>query len=222
MGLATKVLSLSRSKRKQNEQKCRKMNSGMFLLLNQGRNQANKTFTTNLWNRLSASLRFLIYCAPVLVILLLLFLHKTAEKIIFSMWIFKLSSFTLLILLLLPKLYSSFLWGADFGDRLVWLCCSLFCAINTPAFPGLFVLIFLWAVLKKVKMLLFEVFQSYSWQGMGFVPASICCLEAFPVGRPDPGAPSLQRGAERHLRTETSATCAWPAVPLVPSEECLE
>lgn len=92
---------------------------------------------------------------------------------------------------------------------LVWFCCSLFCAINTPAFPGLFVLIFLWAVLKKVKMLLFEVFRSYSWQGMGFVPASICCLEPFPVRRPDPGAPSSQRGAERHLRTETSATCAW-------------
>lgn len=92
----------------------------------------------------------------------------------------------------------------------VWLCCSLlFCAINRPAFPGLFVLIFLWAVLKKVKMLLFEVFRSYSWQGMGFVPASICCLEPFPVGRLDPGAPSLQRGAERHLRTETSTTCAW-------------
>lgn len=44
---------------------------------------------------------------------------------------------------------------------------------------------------------------------MGFVPASICCLEPFPVRRPDPGAPSSQRGAERHLRTETSATCAW-------------
>lgn len=53
------------------------------------------------------------------------------------------------------------------------------------------------------------MFQSYSWQGMGFVPASICCLEPFPVGRPDPGAPSTPRGAERHLRTETSATCAW-------------
>lgn len=44
MGLATKVLSFSRSKRKQNEQKCQKMNSGMLLLLN----QANKTFTTDL------------------------------------------------------------------------------------------------------------------------------------------------------------------------------
>lgn len=79
---------------------------------------------------------------------------------------------------------------------LVWLCCSLFCTINMPAFPGLLVLLFLWVVLKKVKMLLFEVFRSYSWQGMGFVPASICCLELFPVGRPDPGAPSSERGWE--------------------------
>lgn len=126
------------------------------------------------------------------------------------MWIFKWWSFTLLFLLLLPKLYNSFLWERRlWWPLLVGLYCSLFSAINTPAFPGLFVLIFLCAVLKKVKMLLFEVFQSYSWQGMGFVPASVCCLEPFPVGRPDLGASSTQRGAERHLRTETSATCAW-------------
>lgn len=126
------------------------------------------------------------------------------------MWIFYWSSFTLLFLLLFPKLYNSFLWERRlWSPLLVWLRCSLFSAINTPAFPGLFVLTFLWAVLKKVKMLLFEVFQSYSWQGMGSVPASICCLEPFPVGRPDPGAPSTPRGAERHLRTETSAPRAW-------------
>lgn len=65
----------------------------MFLLSNQGRNQANKTFTTNLQNGLSASFRFLIYRAHVLIILLLLFLYKTAEKIISSMWIFKMKLF---------------------------------------------------------------------------------------------------------------------------------
>lgn len=48
MGLETKVLSFSRNKRKQNEQKCQKINSSIFLVLNQVTNQENKTFNTNL------------------------------------------------------------------------------------------------------------------------------------------------------------------------------
>lgn len=48
VGLETKVLSFLRSEGKQNEQKCQKINSSIFLVLNQVTNQENKTFCTDL------------------------------------------------------------------------------------------------------------------------------------------------------------------------------
>lgn len=83
MGLETKVLSFSRSKRKQNEQKCQKINSSIFLVLNQVRNQENKTDST-----LICKMEFQPFLDSSFIMLLFLcsyyssfiMLHKTAEK----------------------------------------------------------------------------------------------------------------------------------------------
>lgn len=102
---------------------------------------------------------------------------------IFFMWIFSWSSFTLLFLHFLLKLYNSFLWEGDFGSLLVWLCCSLFCAINTPAFPGLFVLIFLGSAQKSKNVIVWSVSELFL-AGNGpcpsqhLLPGTISCQEA--------------------------------------------